>query len=77
MSTRPSFAHRPNHDETFDSICRTCYRTVADHVGETDLEQAEREHVCDTRVLEHLQSFRERETISQFLTDSVGFPSKQ
>ena len=62
MPTRSGFAHRPNRDETFDSICRVCYRTVADHVGETDLDQAEREHVCDPLALEHLQSFRERET---------------
>lgn len=60
LPTRPGFAHRPNRDGTFDSICRVCYRTVVDHVRETELERAEQEHVCERAVLEHLQSFRER-----------------
>ena len=63
MSIRPGFAHRPNRDdETFDSICRVCYQTVATSSRETDLKWSEREHVCDPRVLEHLKSFRKRET---------------
>jgi hypothetical protein len=58
MSPASSFAHRTNHDETFDSICRICYTTVATHFRETGLEQSEQEHVCESRLLERFQAIR-------------------
>jgi hypothetical protein len=41
------FAHRTNDDGTVDSICRKCFATVATCHWESDLENAERDHVCD------------------------------
>lgn len=41
------FPHRRNPDGSFDSICPKCFRTVATRRHETELAQAERDHVCD------------------------------
>ena len=67
MSIQPNFAHRPNHDDqTFDSICRVCYRTVASHVRErADLEQAEREHDCGPGWITSTVSANERPSRSE------------
>jgi hypothetical protein len=40
------YAHRRNHDETFDSICKLCSLTVARAYREADLFQLEFRHVC-------------------------------
>jgi hypothetical protein len=40
------FVHRANWDGTFDSICRECVATVATAACESELEEAERDHVC-------------------------------
>ncbi len=40
------YAHRRNHDETFDSICKLCSLTVARAYRETNLSQLELRHVC-------------------------------
>ena len=40
------FPHRVNHDGTYDSICRMCYRTIAHEVREADLADFEASHVC-------------------------------
>ncbi|MGA8876414.1 MAG: hypothetical protein WCC25_07785 [Candidatus Korobacteraceae bacterium] len=40
------YAHRRNEDETFDSICKLCFLTVARAYRETDLFQLELRHVC-------------------------------
>jgi hypothetical protein len=42
----PKFAHRPNRDGSFDSICARCFRTISNSWNEADLDQAERDHVC-------------------------------
>ena len=56
VSARLGFAQRPNHDGTFDSICRACYITVATSFWEAELEKSEREHVCDKKTLERFYS---------------------
>jgi len=40
------YAHRHNHDDTFDSICTLCCLTVARAYREADLFQLELRHVC-------------------------------
>jgi hypothetical protein len=40
------FARRLNKDGTADSICLFCFATVASSPDETELEDAERIHLC-------------------------------
>ena len=47
MSSSLDFAHRHNHDDTWDSICRICYLTVATADTEEDLAAPEHNHDCD------------------------------
>jgi len=46
MSSQPEFPHRRNNDGTYDSICDTCFVTVARVKLETDLVPFEARHVC-------------------------------
>lgn len=46
-SSDSQFLHRANRDGSFDSICKECFRTVATVKCESDLNVAERDHVCD------------------------------
>lgn len=39
-------AHRKNSDGTWDSICLSCFRTIARAEVEAKLRQQEREHDC-------------------------------
>lgn len=55
VSQFPTFAHRPNPDGTFDSICRKCVVTIASRAHEAELLPAEREHACSVESLEHLR----------------------
>jgi hypothetical protein len=50
-SVRKRFAHRSNSDGTFDSICRSCYITIATDFQESDLQHPEEEHLCDLHIL--------------------------
>jgi len=45
------FPHRHNRDGSHDSICRSCYATVASVQNEADLAQHEQDHVCDRSCL--------------------------
>jgi hypothetical protein len=47
MSSKPEFPHRHNNDGTYDSICDTCFVTVARVKLEADLAAFEARHVCD------------------------------
>ena len=40
------YPHRHNADGTYDSICRTCYRTVGSSRSEDELGMLEELHVC-------------------------------
>jgi hypothetical protein len=44
-------AHRRNHDGSFDSICRTCFATIARSSDEVALAGPDRNHDCDLSVL--------------------------
>lgn len=43
----PQFVDRPGKDGSFDSICRTCFATVASVGNEVELARYERTHVCN------------------------------
>ena len=47
MLSKPQFPHRHNNDGTFDSICDTCFVTIARVKEETELIPFETRHVCD------------------------------
>jgi hypothetical protein len=48
MTSLVSFARRQNHDSSIDSICTTCYQTIASAESATEvaLSSAEQNHVC-------------------------------
>ena len=41
------YFYQHNPDETWESICSGCFRTVARVRAESDLAQIERDHVCN------------------------------
>ena len=47
MTTVNSFAHRRNRDASIDSICLTCFRTVATADSMDKLIDCEEYHSCD------------------------------
>jgi hypothetical protein len=47
----PSFPHRRNKDGSYDSICPTCYITVARSRQEADLADRESAHICHSAFL--------------------------
>jgi hypothetical protein len=44
------YAHRPNKDGSYDSICFACFATVATVINEGELAQHERTHVLSTLI---------------------------
>jgi hypothetical protein len=42
----PAWPHRLNPDGTYDSICPTCFRTIAHSSDENELARVENLHVC-------------------------------
>jgi hypothetical protein len=47
MQQALQFVHRPNPNRSFDSICRACYQTVGNRSIEGELDQDEKNHVCE------------------------------
>jgi hypothetical protein len=47
MNGNTSFAHRLNGNGTHDSICTSCFVTVANLRDESELAPHERNHICD------------------------------
>lgn len=47
LRTTSRFPHRHNKDDSYDSICISCYATVASVQNEADLAQFEQDHVCE------------------------------
>jgi hypothetical protein len=45
-SSKANFPHRHNPDGSHDSICATCYATVAQAQDEQELDASETAHVC-------------------------------
>ena len=43
---RTRFAHRHNKNGSWDSICKTCFRTVATENHEGELTHPEERHIC-------------------------------
>ena len=41
------YAHRRNEEGSYDSICRTCFATVARSKSEAELAEHEKSHLCD------------------------------
>jgi hypothetical protein len=46
-----AYAHRQNRDGSVDSICKTCFATVAQVQDEVTLTQLERTHCCPAWIL--------------------------
>ncbi len=66
--SQSTFPHRHNIDGTYDSICTTCFATVATQRVEEDLALPEQIHVCDPFVLETRSLFKDLSKISRELT---------
>jgi len=47
MTTLIAFAHRRNPDASIDSICTTCFQTIASEDSEDKLIADEEHHSCD------------------------------
>ena len=47
VSVSPAFAHRHNLDGTWDSICPTCFFTIATELTEEGLFVQELDHDCE------------------------------
>jgi hypothetical protein len=47
MTTLPPFAHRRNPDRSIDSICTTCFHTIASEESDDELMAHEGRHSCD------------------------------
>jgi hypothetical protein len=53
MADNPTlFPHRRNEDGSYDSICPTCFATVAQSNAEGGLAQNEAAHVCESAFIE-------------------------
>jgi hypothetical protein len=51
------YPHRRNRDGSFDSICPTCYATVARSKPEAELAEIDEAHICDSAYLAERGSF--------------------
>jgi len=70
------FLHRVNEDGTIDSICCDCFTTVATRFSKRDLELEEKEHNCDSLLLERYKSFGHRENSSLLISHPQGRGSR-
>jgi hypothetical protein len=70
-SPQSDYVHRSNLNGTTDSICKSCFLTVASAIWDADLESAEREHKCDPFRLECLRKSVQRATEDSKSTDSA------
>ena len=52
-TARANYAHRKNTDNTFDSICLTCFRTAGSSLIESGLISHEVHHTCRPADLWH------------------------
>ena len=50
-SPGPFFPHRRNKDGSFDSICLTCFATVASHLTDEELKEHDKNHLCHNTLL--------------------------
>lgn len=70
------FTRRPNADGTTDSICNKCFVTVVTAIGEGELDQAEKHHLCDPGVLEYWKRMLEekRQELDRWNLDDCSHP---
>jgi hypothetical protein len=47
----PTSPHKINRDGTLNSICMRCFKAIAAHKRETEIEEIERAHVCQSSPL--------------------------
>jgi hypothetical protein len=66
MSRKAHFMHRENLNGTTDSICCTCFVTVATARNEFELAEPERGHVCDPVLLKHWKEMAKGEPEEDF-----------
>jgi hypothetical protein len=45
------YPHRRNRDGSFDSICLTCFMTVATAKTEIELAESDAKHICESALL--------------------------
>ncbi len=64
MDTRIPFAHRTNPDASVDSICLTCFQTIASEDSEDKLIAHEESHSCDPYWVFSRARFDPRQTTS-------------
>lgn len=64
VASRVKYAHRKNHDGTFDSICLSCYRTAGSSLIENGLLSLESGHACDPVDLWHAQDALRTKSVS-------------
>lgn len=57
-TSKPEFTRRTNEDGSVHSYCSRCFATIADSSSPAKLEFAEREHKCDSRLLEMVEKYR-------------------
>jgi hypothetical protein len=48
--TSTFYPHRRNQDGSFDSICTTCFATIAQSSVEANLAECEKAHLCQSSV---------------------------
>lgn len=51
------FSRRSDRGGTIVSTCETCFAAVALSLRESELEKAEREHICNPHALKHWKMF--------------------
>lgn len=67
---RFSFVHLHNDDGTFDSICPSCFHTIAQSAREAGLQNAEDSHVCDPSLVAHYRVLSK--AVSAYRVESRG-----
>jgi hypothetical protein len=58
-SIKGPFVRKRNEDWTIHSYCSRCFATVVDSPSAVEVEEAEKEHKCDPRLLEMVEKYRE------------------
>jgi hypothetical protein len=64
MTNLTPFAHRINPDASIDSICTTCFQTIASENSEAKIFAHEERHLCDPYWLSSLAHFDSRQSTS-------------
>jgi hypothetical protein len=68
------FVRRVNRDSTTDSICLSCFRTIAAAQWESELDLAEERHVCDLADLSNVRELDSQRGTFQAGTRNAALP---